>query len=188
MESRRSYLDSVNEGRQRKPSASLEHLSRSLEQLEQQLSLRQQMFSPTEHAAFFADEELSFLRVVLKGFFRTRSDDVFHRLPVVNVRLSANLGEPHSADRFHEMLETSAAFDAGELLLVADSDNAPAAVDYGFCEQGKIPCPEHARLINHKHRAGVDFELRQRPGVFWGDCYLRGRSGGGANHHHSGYR
>ncbi|MGC4026437.1 MAG: peptidoglycan-binding protein [Mesorhizobium sp.] len=41
MESRRSYLDSVNEGRQRKPSASLEHLSRSLEQLEQQLSLRQ---------------------------------------------------------------------------------------------------------------------------------------------------
>jgi len=41
MESRRSYLDSLNEGRQRKPSASLEHLSRSLEQLEQQLSLRQ---------------------------------------------------------------------------------------------------------------------------------------------------
>lgn len=41
MDSRRSYLDSLNEGRQRKPSASLEHLSRSLEQLEQQLSLRQ---------------------------------------------------------------------------------------------------------------------------------------------------
>ena len=41
MESRRSYLDALNEGRQRKPSASLEHLSRSLEQLEQQLSLRQ---------------------------------------------------------------------------------------------------------------------------------------------------
>ncbi|RFC67136.1 MULTISPECIES: peptidoglycan-binding protein [Mesorhizobium] len=58
MESRRSYLDSVNEGRQRKPSASLEHLSRSLEQLEQQLSLRQraQQVVRAQAQGAYADE------------------------------------------------------------------------------------------------------------------------------------
>lgn len=51
MNTRRTYLDTLNAGRQRRSETSLEELSRSLEHLEQQLDLRERSLAPATQAA-----------------------------------------------------------------------------------------------------------------------------------------